>query len=983
MSKFTRNDVWVGALLLFLSSIFFYKIILHPDQMVSPAYDVSIYRVWKAFFVESIMQSHHIPLWNPFLFSGAPFAANSQVALFYPGNLLFLLSKVELMFGWTLFLDIFLIGLGTYLFAKTISLSRFSSLISAITMMFGGTIISRIIPGHSIILDGIVWFPLLFLCYEKFLQTNKLVYGFFSAFPLAMMLLSGNVQIAVFSLVSILFYYILRIIITFKKEKKKSDFIKLLAFPVVSISIAAGLSAIQLLPSSELAKFSIRGDGVSYIFATDFSFPLKQTLSFLLPYFFGGPFDNTFWGKGNYWEENGYLGIIPLFLVMIATIYKRNTYTLLFFFLMLFSFLFSLGDSGPLFQWFFYHMPFFNNFRVPSRFLYVYAFSVAMLAGIGAEQISNTISKKSLKKIIWCVFAIFIVLLISVGIIYIRTDLQWYEQVILKNSYAIGIDHATLYGFFIKDLIIFLSVVGFLFCILILKFFKIISGFIFKALLIFLVLGNLWIYAFNYYTTAKPNTIYPQQKEQEFIKKDKSLYRIFDMTGTIPDGTIQTLTGFDPLILSSYRNFLWLAGTHDNTKYEAFISLNKITNIQILKLLNVKYIISAKNLDLKDVERVFREKNNVYKIKNTLPRAYLVSSYVVISEREKILKELQNRNFDATQKVILDENPHVSVLNKRNNTSVKIIDYQSDRIALSTSIEHPGFLVLSEVYYPGWRAFDNGKEIKIYEANYLLRSVYLTKGEHTITFIYESQLYKIGQVVSLITLLLCVGYVIYFLKSKKMKTKTYDHLDEAHEEVPGNYYHEAIKINVLQRFWHTQRIKQIRKILENNLSEKILDVGCHGGKLTSEIQKELPKAQIDGIDISKQAIYFAKKKYKKIHFEVGRAEKLPYKANSFNLVTCFEVLEHVPNPEIVISEISRVLKKGGQTIILVPSENLLFQMIWYFWTHFGPGRVWHHTHVQKFDKQKLDELLQVKGFRIKERKQFILGMLLLIHAEKI
>jgi ubiquinone/menaquinone biosynthesis C-methylase UbiE len=216
-----------------------------------------------------------------------------------------------------------------------------------------------------------------------------------------------------------------------------------------------------------------------------------------------------------------------------------------------------------------------------------------------------------------------------------------------------------------------------------------------------------------------------------------------------------------------------------------------------------------------------------------------------------------------------------------------------------------------------------------------------------------------------------------------MNPKTHDHLDEAHEEVPGNYYHEAIKVNVLQRFWHTQRIKQIRKILENNLSKKILDVGCHGGKLTSEIQKKLPKAQIDGIDISKQAISFAKQKYKKIHFKVGRAEKLPYKANSFNLVTCFEVLEHVPNPEIVISEISRVLKKRGQTIILVPSENLLFQMIWYFWTHLGPGRVWHHTHVQKFDKQKLDELLQAKGFRIKERKQFILGMLLLIHAEKI
>jgi 2-polyprenyl-6-hydroxyphenyl methylase/3-demethylubiquinone-9 3-methyltransferase len=163
---------------------------------------------------------------------------------------------------------------------------------------------------------------------------------------------------------------------------------------------------------------------------------------------------------------------------------------------------------------------------------------------------------------------------------------------------------------------------------------------------------------------------------------------------------------------------------------------------------------------------------------------------------------------------------------------------------------------------------------------------------------------------------------------------------------------------------------------------RVLDVGCHGGRFTQEVVTRYPSSRISGIDMSQHAIRYAKKRNPKVDFRVARAESLPYKNGSFDLVTCFEVLEHVEDPVQVVGEMRRVLSPQGYIMMLVPSENWLFRLVWFFWTRFGPGRVWHHTHVQKFHHETLDTLLSKNGFRIIRRKLFIFGMLLLILAQK-
>ncbi len=208
-------------------------------------------------------------------------------------------------------------------------------------------------------------------------------------------------------------------------------------------------------------------------------------------------------------------------------------------------------------------------------------------------------------------------------------------------------------------------------------------------------------------------------------------------------------------------------------------------------------------------------------------------------------------------------------------------------------------------------------------------------------------------------------------------TKT---LLERHEDVPSDHYDLAVKNNILQKYWHLRRFYEVNKFI-TPVSGNILDIGCHSGLFTSKILKKTGKVGIYGIDVSKTAIEKARKRITKGHFQVADAHKLPFKSGFFNAAFCLEVIEHVDYPQDVISEIKRVLNKEGYGIILVPTDNLLFRMIWFLWTL--KYKVWRHTHVQSFTGQKLEELIKLTGMEIINSKTFNLGMLKLVKFVKV
>lgn len=203
-----------------------------------------------------------------------------------------------------------------------------------------------------------------------------------------------------------------------------------------------------------------------------------------------------------------------------------------------------------------------------------------------------------------------------------------------------------------------------------------------------------------------------------------------------------------------------------------------------------------------------------------------------------------------------------------------------------------------------------------------------------------------------------------------IKSKT---LNQIWQQVPPDYYHQGVTKNLLQWIWHTYKIKSFRQLVQYQKSTKILDVGCAGGFMTSKVAEIFPNAQVFGIDPYPAAIAYAKKRFPQMCFQIADAHQLPFDEDSFDLIICYETIEHVVNPLKILQEMRRVIKKDGIVILAMDSGNLLFKTIWWGWEKTF-GRVWQNAHLHPFHHQDLEKIIKQVNFKIAKKHFSHMGM---------
>ena len=115
----------------------------------------------------------------------------------------------------------------------------------------------------------------------------------------------------------------------------------------------------------------------------------------------------------------------------------------------------------------------------------------------------------------------------------------------------------------------------------------------------------------------------------------------------------------------------------------------------------------------------------------------------------------------------------------------------------------------------------------------------------------------------------------------------------------------------------------------------LLDVGVGDG-FTIRLVK--PKGEVTGLDFDPSELAAAKERG--ITPKEGSAYDIPFPDGSFDIATCFEVLEHLDAPMRALREIERVLRPKGYLVVSTPIPNLRWRVIWWLWTKLGPGKRW-------------------------------------------
>lgn len=171
--------------------------------------------------------------------------------------------------------------------------------------------------------------------------------------------------------------------------------------------------------------------------------------------------------------------------------------------------------------------------------------------------------------------------------------------------------------------------------------------------------------------------------------------------------------------------------------------------------------------------------------------------------------------------------------------------------------------------------------------------------------------------------------------------------------------------NPLQKYLINRFFETFLNTVRFTNVNSVLDVGCGEGFTMNRMKQAGVGKTREGIEYSKEAIAIAKKIYPDLNIKQGDIYKLPYKVNSFDLVVCTEVLEHLEYPKKALLELVRVSKK--YVLLSVPNEP------WFMLGNFLRGKNlsrWGNDieHIQHWTSGSFEKFAKVKGVKVADKK---------------
>jgi len=500
-----------------------------------------------------------------------------------------------------------------------------------------------------------------------------------------------------------------------------------------------GLAALSLLPAVEMVRHT-RRVALSYAEAARYSLPPAALIGFLVPDLFGRGVTG-FWAP---WPrvEVGYLGVLPLLLAAVALLLRRDDRRVRFFALLaVLSLLLALGEHTPLHRLAYAVVPGFRNLRAPARFTVLADFALAALAALGLDALLRTppaLLRRALRHLVWVVPLVAgATLLLGYGM------LRHFTPAPERMAAAV------------RGLGIFVGLLGAATLLLVARARGWLSARSTGLLAVALVALDLILLGSGVDVGHQdPTANFRRPRIVEFLHSDPSLYRIevrpeawgwWSPDAALLHGFYDTGGIYNPLRLSDYQLF-WESLTDRATRLYDF--------------LNAKYVIAPRDFALpwdKFAPVLEDGELAVFLNRRALPRALFVYDVRVAEDHAAAFQAVHAPDFDPSRSVVL-ERPQLDGVQLPQRApddppQLRITGYGLNELTLDITTATPGILVLSEVWYPGWKASVDGQPTPVLRANFAFRAVPVPAGNHRVQLVFAPWSWHIGVAISVAALL--------------------------------------------------------------------------------------------------------------------------------------------------------------------------------------------------------------------------------------
>lgn len=728
-------DPLIRVGLALLPFLFFWRIFAsNPADRLAFAWGdfTQVFYPFRA-FVSAELKAGRLPLWNPYINAGQPALADSQLAVLYPLSWLATLWSPGRPLAMTdlqleAVLHFALTGVFTYLFARQILASRRGALIAALTFTYGGYLTAYPVLQLGI-LEADTWLPFILFAFERGFRRDTangrglVRFSLLAGLGLALAITVGHPQsLAYVTAVSALY-------LLWRARNAGWSWRRAAGAMMLWLAVGLGMSAAQWLPTLEFLRLTPRADS-SYDWAAG-GLALRDLAELLLP------------GLTSRWYTL-YIGVVPLLLAGLALTAWRSRPQVRFWALVgLAGLILSFGGHTFAYDLLYLATPVLRLFRSQERTSFVFSFAAALLAGIGAD-------------------------LMAVELEAGRAALRR-AQIGARGLIAAGLGLALLAGgawllagrapddpfSWVMDRGVFIALLAGLALGLLALWGR---GGLGRPVFALLLAG---LVGLDLFTTNGRKPLEPPPQEGYYpvvgavaaMQTDSAGPFRVSSEGLFPgDGNasmvyrVEDVTGNSPLHQAAYDSFI-----------------EKVNELRWWHLLNVKYILTRRQFPPGELTLVRQgARGNLYRLESAWPRAWVVTQSVQAENNAEAYRLLSAPEFDPQQAVVLYE--PVPAINLSlipsparegetgERSSVTAIWSSPGRLSIDVATPDAAFLVVSEVYTPGWQAFVDGRRVPLWRADAVLQAVLLPTGARHVELIYLPVTFVVGALVSLGTL---------------------------------------------------------------------------------------------------------------------------------------------------------------------------------------------------------------------------------------